>query len=232
MKTDYKKRDIFYLGLGGLDVNQIYEINGKFNLNDTAFAANKKYNINILNKASGDTIYRGAPDKTSGLYSFSVAPGQFKLVYSGEGYFTQTIDTTIITDNPELIVTLDVTLKRDSSLIKPVIYEKVNLTAIPTVAAIDSSILIRNMTVSDISDTRVSDSDVLYYTVQVMALHNPVDVSYFKHISDMKVMYNDGDKFYRYTTGRFATREEASALRLELIRKGYQEDLFIKKVSK
>jgi hypothetical protein len=232
MKTDYKKRDIFYLGLGGLDVNQIYEINGKFNLNDTAFAANKKYNINILNKASGDTIYRGTPDKASGLYSFNVAPGQFKLVYSGDGYFPRTIDTTIITDNPELIVTLDVTLKRDSSLIKPVVYEKVNLTAIPTVAAIDSSILIKNMTVSDISDTRVSDSDVLYYTVQVMALHNPVDVSYFKHISDMKVMYNDGDKFYRYTTGRFATREEASALRLELIRKGYQEDLFIKKVSK
>ena len=232
LRTDYKKRDIFYLGLRGLDVNQIYEINGKFSLNDTAFAANKNYNINILNKISGDTLYKGAPDKSSGSYNFNVSPGQFKLVYSGDGYFTHTIDTTIITDNPELIVTLDVTLKRDSSLIIPVVYEKVNLTAIPTVAAIDSSILIKNMTVSDIGDTRVSDSDILYYTVQVMALHNPVDISYFKHITDMKVMYNDIDKFYRYTTGRFATREEAAVWRQELIRKGYQEDLFIKKVSK
>lgn len=232
MKTDYKKRDIFYLGLGGLDVNQIYEILGKFNLNDTAFAANKKYNINILNKASGDTLYRGVPDKSSGLYSFNVSPGQFKLVYSGDGYFSQTIDTSIIADNPELIVNLDVTLKRDSSLIEPVVYEKIDLKAIPTVAAIDSSILIKNMKVSDITDTRINDSDILYYTVQVMALHNPVDVSYFKYINDMKVMYNDADKFYRYTTGRFTTREEADALRQELIRKGYQEDLFIKKVSK
>jgi hypothetical protein len=45
-------------------------------------------------------------------------------------------------------------------------------------------------------------------------------------------MYNDLDKFYRYTTGRFSNREEAYALRLKLIEKGYPEDIFIKKVSK
>jgi len=45
-------------------------------------------------------------------------------------------------------------------------------------------------------------------------------------------MYNDADKFYRYITGRFPSREEAFALRQELIRKGYPEQIFIKKVSK
>ncbi len=70
------------------------------------------------------------------------------------------------------------------------------------------------MLVSNVDD--VINSDVLYYTVQVMALYNPVDVSYFKRITDMRVMYNEVDKFYRYTTGRFATREEAAALRKEL----------------
>jgi hypothetical protein len=45
-------------------------------------------------------------------------------------------------------------------------------------------------------------------------------------------MYNDVDKFYRYTTGRCGTREEASALRSDLIRKGYPEEIFIKKVSR
>jgi hypothetical protein len=65
-----------------------------------------------------------------------------------------------------------------------------------------------------------------------MALHNPVDVSYFKYITDMKVLYNDQDKFYRYTTGKFATKEEASVKRAELISKGYPEEIFIKKVSK
>jgi hypothetical protein len=230
MKTDYKKRDIFYLGLGGLDVNQIYEINGNFRLNDASLDAEKTYSINILNKTSGDTLYKGSPDKTTGLYIISVAPGSFRLAYSAEGYFTRSIDTTIVQDNPELMITLDVTLERDSSLIEPVVYEKINLSAIPIVAAIDSSILIKNMNVSNVDD--VIQSDVLYFTVQVMALRNPVDVSYFKHISDMKVMYNEVDKFYRYTTGRFTTREEAEALRKELIRKGYPAEIFIKKVSK
>jgi hypothetical protein len=234
MKTDYKKKDIFYLGFDGVDVNQIYEINGKFLLSDTVMSQNKKYAINILNKTSGDTLYTGAPDKTSGTYNFNVAPGLFKIVYSGEGYFSQNIDTTIVQDNPELVVTLDITLQIDTTLIPvaPIVYEKVNLTNIPVVAAIDSSILIKNMNVKDVTDKSVIDSDVLYYTVQVMALYNPVDVSYFKHITDMKVMYNDADRFYRYTTGRCATREEATALRLELIKKGYPEEIFIKKVSK
>ena len=74
---------------------------------------------------------------------------------------------------------------------------------LPTVSAIDTSILITNMNVNDVGDKNINDSDILYYTVQVIALHNPVDVSYFKYINDMKVMYNDNDKFYRYTTGRF-----------------------------
>jgi hypothetical protein len=65
-----------------------------------------------------------------------------------------------------------------------------------------------------------------------MALYNPVDVSYFKYINDMKVLYNEQDKFYRYTTGIFPNKEEAYTLRSELIRKGYPNDLFIKKVSR
>ena len=114
----------------------------------------------------------------------------------------------------------------------PVVYDKINLNHIPSVTSVDSSMLVRNLNVSDVGDLNIKDADILYYTVQVMALHNPVDVAYFKYITDMKVMYNDHDKFYRYTTGRFQTREEAYSLRLELIRKGYPEEIFIKKVSK
>ena len=113
-----------------------------------------------------------------------------------------------------------------------VVYDKINLALIPSIAVADSSTLIRNLNVSDVGDVSIKDSDILYYTVQVMALHNPVDVTSFKYIDDLKVMYNDSDKFYRYTTGNFPTREEAEELRLELIRKGYPEEIFIKKVSK
>jgi hypothetical protein len=236
MTTDYKKRDIFYIGMGATDINQLFEIKGKFSLSDTTINFDENYSIHLINRNSGDTIDVGFPNKYTGLYSFTVVPGNFKLIYTGLGYFPQTIDTTILSDYPSLTLNLDVSLKRDTSIkevvVAPIVYDKINLSLIPTVSAIDTSILIRNMNVNDVSDNNVKDTDILYYTVQVIALHNPVDVSYFRYISDMKVMYNDDDKFYRYTTGRFSTREEAYALRLELIRKGYPEEIFIKKVSK
>ena len=236
MTTDYKKKDIFYITMGSSGLSQLFEIRGNFSLADTTLTFDKNYSIHLINRMSGDTLDVGYPNKYTGLYSFNVAPGEFTLVYTGLGYLTQTIDTAILLDNPTLTLFIDVSLKKDPDYRRvvepPVIYDKINLSDIPTVANIDSSILIRNMNVNDVGDKNILDSDILYYTVQVIALHNPVDVSYFKYITNMKVMYNDDDKFYRYTTGRFETREEADALRLELIRKGYPDEIFIKKVSK
>jgi len=235
--TEYKKNDIFFIGIGVNDVAQQFEIRGKFNLKDTTVTFNKDYAIHLIDNNSGDTLDVGYPNKFTGLYSFSVVPGDLRLIYTGTGYLPQTVDTTIQQDNPSLIIIIDASLERDATVKTavvpdPTIYDKINLSLAPTVAAIDTSILITNMNVADVSDRNVNDADVLYYTVQVIALHNPVDVSYFKYITNMKVMYNDTDKFYRYTTGRLSTREEAYALRLELIRKGYPEEIFIKKVSK
>jgi hypothetical protein len=236
MITGYKKKDIFYLGLGKTDVNQLFEIRGKFSLKDTIVAFDENYSIHLINKVSGDTLDVGFPNKYTGLYSFFVAPGQFRIYYKGFGYITQAIDTAILQDNPNMILNIDVSLEKDTTIKKtslpPVIYDKINLNLIPTVSSVDTSTLIRNLNVSDVGDINIKDADVLYYTVQVMALHNPVDVTYFKYITDMKVLYNDIDKFYRYITGKFPTREDAYSLRLELIRKGYPEEIFIKKVSK
>ena len=236
MTTDYKKKEIFYLDIRDSDVNQLFEIKGKLSLKDTIVAFDKNYRIYLIYKASGDTLDVGYPNKNTGLYSFSVFPGKFRLDYTGIGYISQSRDTTILQNNPELAVTIDVSLLKDASFKNVIpgeqVYYKINPLLAPAVTAVDSSILIRNMRVNDVTDKNVIDSDILYYTVQVIALYNPVDVSYFKYITDMKVMYNDVDKFYRYTTGRFTTREEAYALKLALLRKGYPEDIFIKKVSK
>ncbi len=236
MSTDYKKKEIFYLGIGVAAITQTVEIQGTYSLKDTVLNFDKNYKICLVNKSSGDTLDVGYPNKNTGLYNFIVTPGSFTITYSGVGYLSQTIDTAILQDNPAPVITLDVKLDKDPNLkkkqVEPVVYEKINLSAIPAVTKIDTSQMVMNMKVNDISDKNIKDADILYYTVQVMALHNPVDVSYFKYINDMKVMYNDLDKFYRYTSGRFATREEAFARRLDLIRKGYPEGIFIKKVSK
>jgi hypothetical protein len=236
MTTDYKKKEIFYLTMGIKDVNELFEIRGKFSLRDTVIPFDENYSIHLINNTSGDTLDVGYPNKFTGLYSFIVAPGKFRLFYKGAGYITQVVDTAISHDNPVMALNIDVILARDNSKpgisAAPVVYDKINLALIPTIATVDTTMLIRNLNVSDVGDQNINDSDVLYYTVQVMALYNPVDVTYFKYITDMKVMYNDADKFYRYITGRFPSREEAFALRQELIRKGYPEQIFIKKVSK
>ena len=65
-----------------------------------------------------------------------------------------------------------------------------------------------------------------------MALYNPVDIRYFKYVNDVRVMFDPNDKFYRYITGIFATKEAAFAYRDELVNRGYENDLFIKKISK
>lgn len=230
MKTDYKKREIFYLGLNGADVNNVYEITGVLSLNDTVLSEGRNFKIDLINSTTGDTLQTVAPDLSNGKYTIKTSPGQYNISFSGDGYFSQKSDTSIAQESLDLIITLNALLKRDSSLIEPAVYEKIDLSSIPVVSEIDSSILVRNLNVRDLTDQ--ATPDVLYYTVQVMALYKPVDVSYFRYINDMKVLYNETDKFYRYTTGQFSTREEAAAYRTELIRKGYPEQIFIKTVSK
>jgi hypothetical protein len=234
LSTGYKKKDIFYLTMGGTDGNAAYKITGKMSLNDTILLNEKKYSVKVVNKVTGDTLYKASPDKKTGLYKLNVASGIYKIFYNGDGYYSKSIDTMIVNMNPEVAVNLDVMLYKDTTRIlsAPLKYVALDLSKIPEVASIDSNILIKNMKVNDATDKNIADSDVLYYTVQVMALHKPVDITYFKYINDMKVMYNDNDKFYRYTTGRFDNKESGYALKLELLKKGYPDQIFVKKVSK
>ncbi len=228
--TGYKKKEIFYLSFDN-SINQTFQLRGKLSLQDTLIYFSKDYAIHLLDRKTGDTLDVGFANKLTGHYNFFVNPGTFRIVYTGKGYLPQTIDTAILQDKSVNIVTIDVNLKKDPSA-KPITYEKIDLKNIPVVQAIDSSILIRNMNINDVNDRSVRESDVLYYTVQVMAKYNPIDVRYFKFVTDIRVMYSEEDKFYRYITGQFSTYEEASALKAHLIKLGYPTDLFIKKVSK
>lgn len=234
--TDYKKREIFYLVLGGKGsaTDQFYEINGKLSLSDTVMPFDKNFKIHLITEASGDTADVSFPNKLTGIYSFYVKPGKYRIIYTGIGYFSQSLDTAITRENTNIpALSIDISLIRDYSAQRVIQkYDKINLKDIPSIAMVDTSTLIKNLKVTDLSDKRVNDSDILYYTVQVMALYKPVDISFFKYIPDIKVMYNDQDRFYRYTTGIFQTREEAFALKKELVKKGYPEEIFIKKVSK
>jgi hypothetical protein len=228
--TDYKKKEIFYLTLTNFRLNRIYELSGNYSLKDTVVTFDEKNSIYLINKESGDTIETGYPDRKTGRYNFIVAPGRYRLIYTGpDGYYPQNADTAIAINHPTRVINLkDIIL--DKNL--PVIYEKLDLSNIPVVDKIDSSILIRNLRVYDVTENDMQDTTILYYTVQVMALYNPVDVSYFRYVSDIKVFYNESDLFYRYTTGIFTVKDDAYTHRDDLIKKGYPDDLFIKKVTR
>jgi hypothetical protein len=184
--------------------------------------------IFLIDRNTGDTLDTGYPDMETGQYDFIVSPGRYRLLYTGPGYFPQIIDTTIVKNTPAGIIRLkDVILDK-----YPPVYEKLDLTNIPVVDKIDPGILIRDLRVSDVTENDQQDTTILYYTVQVMALYNPVDISYFRYVSDIRVFFNEEDFFYRYTTGVFNDKNDAYAHRDNLISKGYPEDLFIKKVTR
>ena len=229
MTTDYKKQDIIYISLG-------YEITGTLTLKDTSVVKDKKYEVHLISRNTGDSLGISNPDNITGVYEFLVPPGEYSIVYTGPRHISQKIDTTILASQKEAIIKIDVELNADliANRIEPLspVYDMIDLSVIPIVAFVDSSMMIINMNVNDLSDNNINDSEILYFTIQVIALYNPVDVSYFKYINDLKVMYNKEDRFYRYTSGIFKTREEANSWRLELIKRGYPDDLFIKKVSK
>jgi hypothetical protein len=234
--TGYKNSEIFLINIGKKGIDNNFEIRGYFSLADTIIRFNEDYQINLINLINGDTLDTAFPNEFSGLYTFITKPGLFRIKYNGIGYLSQTIDTTITSSHPSTVITINVQLAKDpdyvvnAPVVKQEVYEKINLSVIPTISSVDTSMLFTDLILRDISDMASADDLVLYYTVQVIALYNPVDVSYFTHISDIAIMYNEADKFYRYTTGKFQTREEAYAYRLQLIEKGYPNDIFIKKV--
>ncbi len=233
--TGFKEKDIFYISFGKApSFDRVYDMRGTFSLNDRKIPFNDDYSVHLIDLTDGDTVDVGYPNRHSGDYNFITGPGRYRLVYTGKGYLTRTIDTLISANYAGRVVDIDVVLDRDPNYAaqaeQP--YERIDLTNIPVVASIDSSILIRDLQVSDVTADDERDTTVLYYTVQVMALYNPVDISYFKHVSDIKVLYNENDRFYRYTTGVFKLKDDAYAHRDDLFRKGYPDDLFIKKVSR
>ncbi|MBP5589428.1 MAG: PD40 domain-containing protein [Bacteroidales bacterium] len=234
MTTDYKKSDIFYITINPSDIVETIMVTGQVSLNDTIMPFTPgRFEISLINKNTKDTIDIAYPNNNSGRYVFVIREGNYTLHYSGLGYYSQDIDTLLLADGPSPIVYLNVNLEKDPSYVAPKIDRtRIDLSHIPTVESIDEQLLITNVRVGDINDSSIEEEEVLYYTVQVMALYNPVDVSYFKYVNDIKVIYNADDKFYRYTTGIFEDKDDAIAWKEYLMKLGYPDDLWVKKVFK
>ena len=229
--TGYKERHIHYITPGDRESEErLFEIKGIISLSDTVIGFNDDFKIFLYSKTSEDTLDISYPNKSTGFYSFLVKGDEYTISYTGIGYLSSIKEVALYEDHPTDEEIIDVILEPDENYFPiPEIIEQLDFSQVQVVEAIDSSILITNIIVRDISDSDSTNIDILYYTVQLMALHNPVDVTFFKY-TDVTVIYNDSDRFYRYTTGRFETKEKAYERRDELINIGYPEGIFIKAV--
>lgn len=229
--TGYKERHINYITIGGRDLEpRMFEIKGIVSLSDTVVEFTDDFRISIFSTVSNDTIDVGYPNKSTGFYSFFVKGDEYKLLYEGIGYLSDSVDLALYEDHPDDEELINITLEPDDNYI-PITesFEKLDYSQVQVIESIDSSILVTDVIVRDVSASDSSNVDVLYYTVQVMALLNPVDVSFFRN-TEVAVLYNANDKFYRYTTGQFNTKEEAYSRRDRLVQLGYPEEIFIKTV--
>ncbi|MDT8402055.1 MAG: hypothetical protein RQ743_10195 [Bacteroidales bacterium] len=233
MFADYKKKDIFYLNIGEQRPYPVYRITGHLNLSDTILEFSDDFRIILFSKSMNDTVDVGYPHKYSGYYSFVVKPDDYTLTYEGLGYLSQEEGIIIKEQHPRQEEYISITLDPDPDYIPEIrvagIQDMLDYSQVRIVDEIDSSILVTDVRVEDVSDSDATNADVLYYSVQLMALHNPVDVSFFKH-AEVNVVYNNDDKFYRYLTGRFQDKEQAYRRMFQLIRLGYPDDLFVKTV--
>lgn len=233
MFSGYKKKDIFYLNIGERMSSPAYRIVGHLSLSDTTLEFNDDYRIILFSNSREDTVDIAYPNRYSGYYSFVVEPDDYSLTYEGLAYLSAKENVRIGENHPREEEYISVTLKPDSNYVAPVqiagIQDMLDYSKVRIIDEIDSAILVTDVRVKDVSDSDSTNSDVLYYAVQLMALHNPVDVSFFKH-AEVSVVYNDEDKFYRYLTGKFQDKDQAYRRMFQLIRLGYPDDLFVKTV--
>ncbi len=230
MHTGYKEKEIFKINLFSKKIELVFEIRGIISVPDPAILFNEDFPISLIDTIRNDTIDVSYPNKTTGLYSFITATGDYELIYEGIGYFKQTKELSLDEDSPESVINIDVRLEPDSTFVKekpvPII---IDFSKVTVVESIDSSLLITNVETKDVNETDEDNRKILYYTVQLMALYNPVDISFFVGLDDVKVLFGK-DLFYRYTTGTLKTLEEAEQHRTDIINIGYPEQIFIKKV--
>lgn len=229
MFTGYKEKHIHYITMGESGTKtRMFEIKGIVTLSDTVIEFSDDFRVLLIGKNSNDTIDVSFPNRSTGFYHLMAKADEYILTWEGKGYISYTQELSIYEDHPTTEEVINVTLEPDESW-EPEVLDKLDFSQVQVIDAIDSSILRTDLILRDVSDSDSTNIDVLYYTVQLMALHNPVDVSFFRN-TDVTVLYNAEDLFYRYTTGRFTSKEEAYAKRTELIRIGYPDEIFVKTV--
>ncbi len=225
MDNGYKERDIFRIDFPGKKEVSYFEVKGIITIDSAANSLSlPRVRVSIIDTATTDTMDIETPNFKSGWYFFHVPAGNYRIECYGEGILPHREELIIPSDAPSGEFIRNIYLNSDSTWVA-----RKRPMPVPDTTAQDTSIRI-------ITDVMVKNPDyvdnqgrkVLYYTVQVMALLNPVEASYFKNIKGIVILHGK-DAFFRYTFGQFKTQKEAEKTRRDILQKGYP-DVFVKKV--
>ncbi len=226
MDNGYKETNIYRLDFLGGQEMPWFEIKGLVTVDSVADRELfPEIRITLIDTVKDDTTDIGIPDLYSGWYFFRVKPGHYVLSAGGSGVLSQRISVPVSVESASREIIVDLPLSKDTSWVAPVI-----TSPLPTLPAVspDSLQVVTDVMVRNPDYVDKEGRKVLYYTVQLMALLKPVDISYFKDLDNVVILHGK-DAFYRYTYGQYKTLEEAKKARLEILRKGYP-DVFVKKV--
>lgn len=220
-----------------------------YNLADGNIIKDENLEIKIFNKENNNTIK--SLDINNGNFKFVTAPGTYQISilnnnfeifekqitipddYADELFVfkaeltPKTIEQELIAESKEDTISVDLQLATAEAPKQEIIEneEPAKLNVTEETSEKSEAILESKEPKSEAIEyyyvTSVS-AKVKTYSVQLMALKTPVQLSYFKDLENISVTkYPDG--FYRYTVGLTESYTEASQLKTKIHEKGYKD---------
>jgi hypothetical protein len=191
--------------------------------------------IEVYSTTTYQKILTLQPEAYTGKYQFEIKNGNYMINFNKPGYelYTHLIDLPVDLDETHVIinpslkslappVTMFVPESQTEEEPVPVQPENKNQP--------DKTVVTPTIVEYTNEYTQLDQADGIY-TIQIMALKNPTDISKLqKHLPDIRVSYGD-DGFYRYTTGTFNTLYKARDGLKSVLDKGYK-GAFVKEISK
>lgn len=226
-------------GMGGSDIFRI----------DLSDPAAKPVNLGYpINTTDNNYFYFPLEDGNSGYYAMrnedsygsydiyliDILPSPVSDIMLTQSDVIEEAETTTIQnaipEEPELLVQQETDVLTEYLVTEEFIPEE------PALSAQEETLPSKETAASELPDSHSETPAVetgytfepKAYTIQMMALKKPVDLTYFRNISDVSVTYGE-DQWYRYTWGITLNIGQAETLKNELSEKGYGDAFIIKK---
>lgn len=177
--------------------------------------------VAITNLDESNVVSNISRKMSDPAFSQYIIPGKYKVDISAEGFKNYTGEMNFPLDFADLSYSFQVRLvPEEGTEISQVVFAETS--TVSTLIADTMDIELKRSDFTEVNTEKINR----YYTVQFIALRNPVGIEKFSHISGSSVVVgNDG--FTRYRVGLYNTIAEARPVRNDLRKRGYP-DAFVR----